>query len=306
MAELYTVGNFTIDDIVMHDGRTWMDQAGGNALYSALGARVWFDRVGLMARLGDDLPKHYLETLTTLDVELAHTRVPLPNLHNWALYEPDGRRQFVNHLSSGSNDDISIRATEISPEHRSAAAYHLAPMPSLRQEELVRALKRDNNFISLDPHELWIVGYEELLLNLLSLVDFFLPSREEAQRLYGSDAPARAVREFARHGSRVTVVKLGADGSLVYDALAKRLTHVPVWPAQVVDVTGAGDAYCGGFLAGYLETRDPVQAACYGTVSASFCVENLGALPTRRPTRAEAEARRMALREKITVVEAPA
>jgi ribokinase len=306
VAELYTLGNFTIDDIVLHDGRTWMDQAGGNALYSALGARVWRDHIGLMARLGDDLPENYLNTLTMLDLELVLTRVALPNIHDWALYEADGRRQFVNHFASGTNENMSIRADEVPLEHRSAHAYHIAPMPTFIQNGLARAVKRPNNLVSLDPHEWWIEKYESALSELIRMVDFFLPSREEARLLYGSDDPERAVREFARRGVRVAVVKLGTDGSVVYDAASSQLTHVPIYPVQVVDVTGAGDAYCGGFLAGYLETHDAIQAACYGTISASFCVENLGALPQHKPTRAEAEARLAALSSMIKHTEIPA
>jgi ribokinase len=134
---------------------------------------------------------------------------------------------------------------------------------------------------------------------MMRQVDFFMPSREEARRLLGGDDPERAAREFAQVGTPGVVIKLGADGSLVYDKASAQLTHVPIYPAQVIDVTGAGDAYCGGFLAGYLETRNPLQAACYGTVSASFCVENLGAIPAKRVTRAEAEQRLQTLVEKL-------
>jgi ribokinase len=85
---------------------------------------------------------------------------------------------------------------------------------------------------------------------------------------------------------------------LVYDAAQGRLTHVPVYPAQVRDTTGAGDAYCGGFLAGYLLNSDPVIAALYGTVSASYVIEAIGALATQQPALAEAQARLVFLAEK--------
>ncbi|HBY93523.1 MAG: PfkB family carbohydrate kinase [Ardenticatenaceae bacterium] len=304
MAELYTLGNFTIDDIVLHDGRTWIDQAGGNVLYSALGAKIWLSEVGIIARIGNDLPERYLDMLATFDLELVLTHLPRPNLHDWALYEPDGSRQFINHRRSGDNDEMSIRAAEILPVQRTGQAYHIAPMPTLRQRELVHALKRPDNLVALDPHELFLEGFENLLWETLRHVDFFLPSREEARRLIGSDVPERAVKEFARCGPRVTVVKLDTEGSLVYEAAGDRLTHVPIYAAKAVDVTGAGDAYCGGFLAGYLLHGDPVEAACHGTVSASYVVESLGALHVRRPSRGEAEARVASVRERTTAMTA--
>jgi sugar/nucleoside kinase (ribokinase family) len=302
VAELYTLGNFTIDDIVLHDGRTFIDTPGGNALYSALGAHVWLERVGLLARVGNDLPPTYLDTLAVFNLEIVPTYVPFPNIHDWALYEPDGTRQFVNHRQSGANDDLSIRAADLRLEQCRARAYHIAPMPTAIQSELAQALKRADNFVSLDPHEWWIKGNETVLLDLVSRIDFFLPSREQAELVYGRDDPERAVCEFARHVARAAVVKLGAAGSLVYDVAQRHLAHIPIYPARVVDVTGAGDAYCGGFLAGYLETHDAVQAACYGTVSASFCIEHLGALSTKTRPRSEAEQRLAFVREHIQLL----
>jgi ribokinase len=52
---------------------------------------------------------------------------------------------------------------------------------------------------------------------------------------------------------------------------------VPGYPSRFLDPTGAGDAFCGGFLAGYAATRDPLLAAMHGNISASFCIEGSGA-----------------------------
>jgi sugar/nucleoside kinase (ribokinase family) len=302
MRDLYTLGNFTIDDIILYDGRTWIGQPGGNAVYSAIGARIWLDNTGLIARAGTDLPPDYLETLQAWDIEMVMQRVERPNLHNWALYEADGHRQFIYHRTSGTFDDMCIRPEEIPDTHRRARAYHIASMPTPRQQALLEALHGNSALLSLDPHEHFIEGYEETILAMLPRLDFFLPSREEARLLYGRDTPEEAARDFGRHGSCVAVVKLGDQGSLLYDPGTDRLTHVPVYPASVVDVTGAGDAYCGGFLAAFLLHGDPLEAACYGTVSASYVIEHIGAALLRRPARAEASERLATLREQLSVV----
>jgi ribokinase len=149
---------------------------------------------------------------------------------------------------------------------------------------MVKWLKRRNCLVSVDPHELWITGYETILQSMLAEVDCFLPSRFEARLCYGLDAPEEAVRAFAEWGPEVVVIKLGAEGSLVYEAGQRRVTHIPIYPAQVRDTTGAGDAFCGGFLAGYLLTGNPITAAQYGTVSASYIIEGVGALATAQPS----------------------
>jgi ribokinase len=73
------------------------------------------------------------------------------------------------------------------------------------------------------------------------------------------------------------VVKRASLGQLVYDAANKKRWEIPAYPARVVDPTGAGDAFCGGFSAGYLLTYDPLRAALHGNVSASLAVEGSGA-----------------------------
>jgi ribokinase len=92
------------------------------------------------------------------------------------------------------------------------------------------------------------------------------------------------------HGARAVVVKIGAYGSLVVGP-GREVTHVPAYPAAVVDPTGAGDSFCGGFLVGLQETGDLVQAALYGTVAASFVVEAEHAIPVLGITREQAAAR---------------
>lgn len=289
---LYTIGNFTIDDIVLWpSGTTWMGQAGGNVLFSAIGARIWLDTVGMLARLGNDYPAGRLDEIRSRGIALDVHPVDVPNLHDWALYEANGARQFVNHLTSGSNEAMTLSPEEIPHRCLKGRGYHIASAPAPHQIALVAALGCAGRFISLDPHESWIIEHAGAIRAALTGVDFFLPSEIEARLLYGANAPELAAREFGQLGPKVVVIKIGAEGSLVYETARDRLTHVPAYPAVVRDVTGAGDAYCGGFLAGYLITGDPVAAAQHGTVSASYVAEAVGALATAQPTRAEARER---------------
>jgi ribokinase len=116
--------------------------------------------------------------------------------------------------------------------------------------------------------------------HILQAVDAFLPSEMETRAFFaGQLADLWAAAEaFAALGPPVVVLKLGARGQYVYDAAANGRWHVPAYPAAVVDVTGAGDAYCGAFLVGLSETGDPLEAAVRACVTASFVVEGLGAL----------------------------
>jgi sugar/nucleoside kinase (ribokinase family) len=107
--------------------------------------------------------------------------------------------------------------------------------------------------------------------------------------------PRRGLRSLGPHA---VVVKVGAEGSLVYDTVRGRLAHFPNLPCRTQDATGAGDAYCSGFLAGYLLGQGAVSAAKYGTLSTSYVVEAVGALATRQPTETKACERLAAVAER--------
>jgi ribokinase len=64
---------------------------------------------------------------------------------------------------------------------------------------------------------------------------------------------------------------------MLYDAVSKKRWEIPAYPARLDDPTGAGDSFCGGFLAGYQKTFDPLRAVIYGSVSASLTIEGSGA-----------------------------
>jgi hypothetical protein len=68
-------------------------------------------------------------------------------------------------------------------------------------------------------------------------------------------------------------------------------THIPPYPACVIDPTGAGDSFCGGFAVGLTDTGDPIRAAQYGTVSASWVIQGYGALYALGSNREKAQAR---------------
>jgi ribokinase len=111
---------------------------------------------------------------------------------------------------------------------------------------------------------------------MLAGVDIFLPSEVEVNRLLGHQDLEQAAREFADYGCKIVVIKLGANGSLIYDRETEKFWNIPVFQTTVIDVTGAGDAYSGGFMAMYVMNGDLLKAGLAGSVSASFAIEDFG------------------------------
>ncbi|MCJ7623818.1 MAG: PfkB family carbohydrate kinase, partial [Anaerolineaceae bacterium] len=158
-----------------------------------------------------------------------------------------------------------------------------------------------DSIISWDPHEDYLqeLNLYRITYDILKYVDLCLPSQAEVMAMYGSKDLAAAARAFADAGPSVIAIKKSVEGSLVYVKETQQFFEIPIYPCRTVDPTEAGDSYCGGFLACYLKTKDPVLSACWGTVSASFVVEHVGALNTFESSFLEAEQRLEYVQSKV-------
>ena len=91
-----------------------------------------------------------------------------------------------------------------------------------------------------------------------------------------SDDPLAVMKYWSKLGSRLVAVRHGEHGSYAWDRDHDRIYHIPATPVNVVDVTGAGNAYGGGLCYGWVATGDARQAGCHGAVSAWFLVGRVG------------------------------
>src|SRR5260370_19336756 len=106
-----------------------------------------------------------------------------------------------------------------------------------------------------------------------------MPSREEATDLTGYDDPRRALAELGGLPTAIIVIKMGPDGCLVGGRALKQAVAVSTSPGPVVEVTGAGDAFCGGMAAGLARGPDPGQCAGRGAGSPAFAPAALSSPP---------------------------
>lgn len=269
------VGHLTIDDVVLPEGRTIMGTVGGASIYAAVGAHLVGGFVGIITRLGSDYPKASAERLETAGIPTQLVRVPGRALSQWAIYEQDGSRTYLLHPDSGDYADTSPTPAD-GPDWSVVGALHLAPMPvRFQQPWIEEAARRGIPTITLDPHHDSSADNPERVLEMLPSLTAFLPSELEATRLHGPD-PEQAAEAFVAAGAQMAVIKLGADGSIL--ATPDGRWHISACPVDAVDTTGAGDSYCGAFLAAVAAGEAPQHAAKLGTVAAALTIQQSGAL----------------------------
>jgi sugar/nucleoside kinase (ribokinase family) len=171
----------------------------------------------------------------------------------------------------------SLRQGDIPLDFLDANAAHLCPLDYLTHSVLPAVLRQaEFTTITLDPSPGYMNStYWNQVPALLTGLTAFLPSEEEVRSLFqGRTHDLWEMAEaLAAYGCEIIVIKRGERGQMLYDASTHTRWEIPPYPARLVNPIGAGDAFCGGFLAGYRRTFEPLQAVLCGNISASLVVE---------------------------------
>jgi sugar/nucleoside kinase (ribokinase family) len=278
--QIVVAGNLTIDDTV-NPGAVLDAAPGGDALYAAMGVRTWGRTPTLLTLVGEDYPAPHLERIRAAGIDVTHVRaVPGPTIHYRITNAPSGERIYE---WVGDPDRLEATSPEASDYSalEGAAWLHIAAMPIAAQTVAVEAARRAGVPYSLDPHEEYVIG-DERVVRALVRGAAFMPSELEVRLLFpdllGLEPLAcaqAAVERLDAWEPAFVAVKVGELGA--YVRVDGRDVHVPAATIDVVDSTGAGDAFCGGFVSGWLATGSARVAAACGAVSAAGVMGAFGA-----------------------------
>jgi len=293
--EYVTISNLIIDDIVLADGRSYMNTLGGAGTHTLIGMRPWSDSLGFVAYCGTDFDPQHRRFLEQMGVDLrgvalrSGERTP----RAWQLFEHDERRIEIFRTNIDDFQRLKPSFEDIPAAYLQARGFHLQWGTPDELVQLIAQLRAANpaSLLICEPSLAHLAGALEHNLPILTAVNVFSPDREEARALTGSSDIATIFERLLGAGARVVALRLGAAGSLVGTAAGSFYRVPAVPPAALVDVTGAGNAYCGGFLVRIGRNEQIATAAARAAVSASFAIEQLGVLRFDAEKLAEAERR---------------
>lgn len=287
-----------IDDIIFPDGRTAMGMLGGGGPQTAFGMRLWAESVGLVGGVGADLPDEALAWLAAAGIDTGGLRhsPQWPTPRAWQVCEADGRRTQVWRIKGPAiGAQLGRSVANLPASYQNAVAVHLGAHPEEPDLEFIRALRKRGATVSVEPFRAALRPMDEAQVGaLVSAGQIFSPNEAEAISLVGPGHPQQLVERLVAAGAEVVALRLGERGALVQHAVTGESWQIPAYPTTVVDPTGAGNAFCGGFLAGWLNSGDLRQAGLCGVVAASFLVEQVG-LPPFGPDWQEEARRRLAV-----------
>ena len=287
-------------------GRPYIDVPGGNLLYTAAGLGIRDSHIGLLGRVGEDYPQEWLRSFekrgwdtrgvhtladaldlryfqAQLDLQTVQYANPVAHFARLGLPFP---KSLLGYQPSAATDDCktthpaSPRPSDIPPDYLDARAVHLCSLDFITSERLLSTFWQANvTTLTLDPSAAYMTNAAfNDVRTILHGLTAFLPSEEELRNLFWgrTDDLWEMAEALGSLDCEFIVIKRGARGQMLYDTASKKRWEIPAYPAHLADPTGAGDAFCGGFLAGYQKTYDPLRAVLYGSVSASLAIEGSG------------------------------
>jgi sugar/nucleoside kinase (ribokinase family) len=295
---LTVVGSIAFDSVRTPFGERER-MLGGSAVHFALAARFFTD-VHMVGPVGDDFGDEHTELLASRGIDTSDIeRVEDGKTFFW-------RGHYEHDLNVAHTDDTQLGVfAEFEPKLSAASAGADTLFLGNIQPELqrrVRAQCEAARFAALDSMNLWIDTARDSLVAAIAEVDSVLLNDAEIRMLTGQPNLARAARELMAMGPRVVVAKRGEYGAALFTA--DGFYGLPGMPLEDVrDPTGAGDSFAGGLL-GYLDGLEAEldsaslrRGMAYGTVLASFNVEEFGTERVAALDRDEVEARFAELRE---------
>ena len=287
-----SVGSVIIDDIVMPDGTTHMGCLGGGGVHGVMGMRVWSERVGLVANIGRDFPSSLMDKLEkAFDVQGLIKR-DMSTIRAWQLFETDGTRREVLRTDLNEFKELKLEVEAFPEIYDALLGVHLHCQGEEVASWVQMLRQRGNPFIFWEPwHIDCIAENRGNLINILPLVDCVSPNLQEARTLLGLHEADHLLDRFLAYGARMAVIRAGAKGSIFADWKGNRIRVPAVLVEKIVDETGAGNAYCGGLVVGFVNSDDPREALCRAAVSASFPLEQFGALFSLDNIKQRAESR---------------
>ena len=290
------VGSIALDTVTTSCG-TAAEVLGGSATYFSCACRL-FAPVRVVGIVGKDFPARHVRFLKRFGVDLAGLRIADGLTFRWT-------GSYVKDINAAETLSVSLNVMDgfiprVPGHYRGSRYVFLANIDPVVQLAVLDAVERPA-LVVCDTMNHWITDKPAKVMELIGRVDVLVLNDGEARLLTGEGNLLSAGRKVLGMGPKAVIIKKGEHGAMLMTA--REFFAVPAFPVeQVLDPTGAGDSFGGGFTGclaatGDLSPRGLRRAIVYGTVVASFTVEGFSTRRLAAITRGDVEKRLARLRE---------
>jgi sugar/nucleoside kinase (ribokinase family) len=279
--DVAVVGHFAIDTIRLPSRSSPFVVLGGSVTYVSFVTKRLEGTVSVISKVGGDFPEAYMWLLREEGIDVSGV----------VKLKREGTTRFDLEYSKDLSDrklKLESKAAPINvsnlPRSLQAKAVHIAPIAGEVSYEVVERLKACAEVVSLDPQGLLrrfdkktgkVSPSSSIDKRLFSLINVYKSSLEEITALTGKSDINAAIKAIHDFGVKTVIVTLGSQGAVL--SVEKTVYNIPPCSSRVlVDPTGAGDAFIGGFLTEYIRQKDSFWCACVGSAAASLVIEGIG------------------------------
>lgn len=279
MNKLVIAGSLAFDAIETPFGKT--DKIiGGASPYISLAASQLGVKPQLVSVVGNDFPEEFLNILSSKGVDLEGVKIDKNNKTMfWAgVYNEDMNQRTTLKTELNCFETFS---PEVPESYQDADVLMLGNITPSIQKTIIEQFKQRPKMIIMDTMNFWMDTTPNELEETIRMVDVLTINDEEARQLSGEFVLLKAAKKILAKGLKYLIIKKGDNGALMFSADGKMFSAPALILDTVVDPTGAGDSFAGGF-AGYIAAKgktdfETVKSAIIaGSVMGSFCCEKFG------------------------------
>ncbi|MBG40034.1 MAG: sugar kinase [Flavobacteriales bacterium] len=252
---------------------------GGAATFTSI-TSSYFTKPDILSIVGYDFPNKYIELLKSYNINITGLDVhKTEKTFFWSgkYHENMNIRDTIDtQLNVLKNFDPIIPEEINNPDFLMLGNV----VPSV-QLNVFNQINKKPKLVAMDTMNLWIDNCHEDLIKVIKKVDILMINDQEILELHQENDINLAISKSFELGLEYIIVKMGSEGALLISKMGQKFKCPAVEIEHVVDPTGAGDSFAGGFM-GYIAAKnshtfdDLKNAVRWGTVMASFCVENFG------------------------------
>jgi hypothetical protein len=303
----FIAGNLTRDYIVKSENEYYLDTPGGHALYSAVGMLLWQEYPGLLSIVGENYPQEWTNLFADQGINIQGIQsIPVPRDHRQFYgYLEENQIQTDSPISYFDRVHLPFPKSLIGyhAEHRALDSHisttpsfcrisdipdlfldcssaHLCPMdiqshqilPDVMRQKHVTTISINASASYMDPLFLDQIPF---LVNYLAV---FHISEKNIRALFRNRTKDlwEMAETIGNFGCELLIIHRTNNTYYLYNGLNHEKWIIPAYPVQIRNLIGVEDAFCGGFLANFRKTFDPIESALYGAISASFTAQGFG------------------------------
>lgn len=278
MKKILITGTVAFDEIETSKGSSGK-VIGGAGTYISLASSLFSNRLAIVSIIGDDFPKNEIKFLNDrgVNTDMVQILAGEKTFYWKGKYHENmiGRDTLVTELNV-----LEKFNPKVNSEFSGSEIILLGNLHPAVQNSVINQSTNPDRFIILDTMNFWMDNALDELEDVIRKVNLIIINDEEAEQFTSETNIFTAGEKILKMGPQKVIIKKGEHGSVYFDNFQKYI--LPAYPVtNLVDPTGAGDSFAGG-IAGSLSNKSEIgfkeikEAMIFGTLTASFCVENFG------------------------------